>query len=143
MSTARVWARRYSKRLPLRGGHFVYRHARTRAVDMPAAMPICSYGTARRRAIQVASAPPVSCGLRSHWPMMKSIRAASKHGLHRYGRYRCGLCSRGLCSRDSTYFFALFLLRRGQHHRRPLPLQRRHYRQLRRARPMCAELRNG
>ena len=39
MSIARVWACRYSKRPPRKGGHFEYRHAHTRAVDMPSAMP--------------------------------------------------------------------------------------------------------
>ena len=44
MSIARVWVCRYSKSPPRRGGHFEYRHAHTRAMDMPSAMPICSYG---------------------------------------------------------------------------------------------------
>ena len=34
MSIARVWARRYSKGPPRRGGHFEYRRAHTRAMDM-------------------------------------------------------------------------------------------------------------
>ena len=44
MSIARVWACWCSKRPPRRGGRFEYRHAHTHAMDMPSAMPICSYG---------------------------------------------------------------------------------------------------
>ena len=35
MSIARVWACRYSKGPPWRGGHFEYQHAHTRTMDMP------------------------------------------------------------------------------------------------------------
>ena len=37
MSTARVGTRRYSTGPPRRGGHFEYRRARTRAMDVPSA----------------------------------------------------------------------------------------------------------
>ena len=40
MSIARVRACRYSKWPRLQGGRFEYRHAHTRAMDMPSAMPI-------------------------------------------------------------------------------------------------------
>ena len=36
---ARVWACRYPKWPPRRGGHFGYRRAHARAIDMPSAMP--------------------------------------------------------------------------------------------------------
>ena len=39
MSIARAWACRYSEWPPRRGGHFEYRPAHTRAIDMPSAMP--------------------------------------------------------------------------------------------------------
>ena len=40
ISIARLWVCRYSKRPPLRGGHFEYRQAHARAMDMPSATPI-------------------------------------------------------------------------------------------------------
>ena len=54
MPIARVWTCRCSRRPPLRGGRFEYRHVHTRAIDMPSAMPN------RRRRPQVACVQSVS-----------------------------------------------------------------------------------
>ena len=41
MPIARAWTCRHSKRPPLRGGRSEYRHAHTRAMGVPSAMPRC------------------------------------------------------------------------------------------------------
>ena len=58
-----------------RGGHFGYRHAPTRAMDMPSAVPICSDGI-RARAVWLSTSgsavPAASCSLRLATPTFKS-----------------------------------------------------------------------
>ena len=67
MSIARGWACRYSKRVPLRGGHFEYRHAHTRAMHMPSAMPRHVYRRVYGHVI-TPGAPDSRQSIVSMWP---------------------------------------------------------------------------